>query len=284
MNYNLMPLKYFIDVVQTRGFISAAKRNYVSETAVSSAIKKLEDELGQKLLIRSGGQFALTSVGEQFYHRSIEIVSSYNEIWHHPDTHPENLLRIHFLQGLENEAVKFAYKLPENYSVSFDEETFNNSISRLVKNYYDILIGFQLAYVNNNKIKTYHLKRISFDLLFNSQEVQENDKELKKLASESKLYLQYWQSTGISDIQTEMKKAFSQDGWTYREVEGINSFEAACLNVNFGGGVTMVPEMFEIPSSCENIYRYSPHHLEKQFEVVIATSSNLNANIMRYLK
>lgn len=26
MNYNLMPVKYFIDVVQTRGFISAAKR------------------------------------------------------------------------------------------------------------------------------------------------------------------------------------------------------------------------------------------------------------------
>ena len=40
MNYNLMPVKYFVDVVQTNGFISAAKRNYVSETAVSSAIKK----------------------------------------------------------------------------------------------------------------------------------------------------------------------------------------------------------------------------------------------------
>ncbi|MBP2057174.1 DNA-binding transcriptional LysR family regulator [Lactobacillus colini] len=42
MKYNLMPLKYFIDVVETHGFISAAKRNYVSETAVSSAISKLE--------------------------------------------------------------------------------------------------------------------------------------------------------------------------------------------------------------------------------------------------
>lgn len=26
MNYNLMPLKYFIDIVQTGGFISAAKK------------------------------------------------------------------------------------------------------------------------------------------------------------------------------------------------------------------------------------------------------------------
>lgn len=42
MNYNIMPLKYFVDVAQTHGFISAAKRNYVSETAVSSAISKLE--------------------------------------------------------------------------------------------------------------------------------------------------------------------------------------------------------------------------------------------------
>lgn len=50
MNYNLMPVKYFIDVVQTRGFISAAKRNYVSETAVSLAVNKLEKQVIQNNL------------------------------------------------------------------------------------------------------------------------------------------------------------------------------------------------------------------------------------------
>ena len=98
MKYNLMPLKYFVDIVQTKGFMSAARRNYVSETAVSSAIKKLENELGQKLLNRNGVVLSVTPVGELFYKRAVNILKSYNEIWYHPDPHPNQLLKIHFLQ------------------------------------------------------------------------------------------------------------------------------------------------------------------------------------------
>ncbi|MDN6967531.1 LysR family transcriptional regulator [Oenococcus sp. UCMA 17063] len=280
MNYNLMPLKYFIDVVQTGGFISAAQRNYVSETAVSSAIKKLEDSLGHRLLNRSANRSSLTPVGEQFYKRAVDIINSYNEIWHQPDTHPDKLLRIHFLQGLENDAAMFANKLPSKYRLSLDEEIFDSSISRLVKGYYDLLIGFQLAFSNNNKIKTFPLRTISFDLLFNTYEVKKYDTNLKKLAQNSKLYLQYWHSTGISDIQTAMLKAYNQDKWSYREKVGINSFSAACLNVNFRGGLTMVPENFKIPNNCESIYRYSPKHLNKLFKVVAAVNSKSSIDFL----
>ncbi|MCH5462634.1 LysR family transcriptional regulator [Lactobacillus sp. LC28-10] len=283
MNYNLMPVKYFIDVVQTGGFISAAKRNYVSETAVSSAIRKLEDELGHKLLNRKAGQNSLTPVGELFYARAVGVINAYNEIWYHPDIHPEKLVRIHFLQGLAADAVEFVEQLPKSTHYSFDEELLDTSINRLIKGYYDILIGFQLAFANNDKVKIFPLKTINFDLIFNKEEVTQNKNNLKRLAQNSKLYLQNWQSTGISDIQTAMINAYAKDGWNYSETVNINSFAAACLNVNFKGGFAMVPENFHMPENCENIYRYTPAHLKQAFQVVIATESHAPQALLKLI-
>lgn len=280
MNYSLMPVKYFVDVVQTHGFSSAAKRNYVSETAVSSAVKKLEDELGHKLLNRANGQFSVTPVGEQFYKRSVEVLNAYNEIWQHPDKHPEKLLRIHCLQGLEDDTAILVRNLSNKYDLSLDEEPFETSISRLLKGYYDVLVCFELAVINNRKIKALPFRTISFDLLFNVEETERNGDDLKAVARKSKLYLQNWKSTGISDIQESMLTAYGQHDWHYKEIVGVNSFAAACLNVNFKGGLTMVPENFVIPASCENIYRYSPTHLKNAFTVMEAVNANGSKDII----
>lgn len=271
MNYNLMPLKYFVDVVQTHGFISAAKRNYVSETAVSSAISKLEKEIGHKLINRTNGEFSLTPFGKGLYQRASIILYSYDELWHHIDQDPTKILKIHFLQGLEAAAVDFAKRLSTNYLLTFDQEELGNGIERLLQGNYDALIGFKLAFMNNAKIESFPLRKISFKLLFNKKELENTTP--KALAQASTLYLQYWQTTGISDIQTKMIEVYQQNGWSYKNIEGVNSFSAAALNVNFKGGFAMVPETFQIPSGCENIHVVSPEHLKNNFSIEVAISS-----------
>lgn len=280
MNYNLMPLKYFVDIVQTHGFISAAKRNYVSETAVSSAVSKLEKELGQQLLNRKSGEFSLTKTGEIFYKRAVLILNSYNEIWHHPESSPSQKIRIHFLEGMGKDAAFFAENL-KNASLTFDEELFSTSISRLLNNEYDLLIGFNLAFVNNAKVEYLPLRKINFDLLFNQKAVDKYKNNLKELANNSQLYLQNWQSSGISDIQTAMLKKYEKNSWSYKKIISINSFEAACLNVNFSGGISMVPENFDIPENCNNIFRFTPEHLRKKFQIVVAFNKNISPGLKK---
>ena len=265
---NLMPLKYFVDVVETYGFISAAKRNYVSETAVSSAISKLEKEIGHKLINRSAGQFSLTPYGEALYQRTTTLLYSYEEIWHHADQNPSKIIRIHFLEGLAGGAAELAEKLSGKNTLTFDQEELATSINRLLQNDYDILVGFQLAFMNNAKIIYHPLRKISFQLLFNRNELQ--NKTPKQLAEQSTLYLQYWQATGIWDIQTKMIEQYQQDGWTFKNIEGVNSFSAAALNVNFKGGIAMIPETFKLPDNCHNLSIVSPHHLKNNFEIGVA--------------
>lgn len=282
MKYNLMPIKYFVDVVQTQGFISAAKRNFVSETAVSTAIKKLEKDLGHKLINRSAGEFSLTEVGKTFYERSLVILSDYEAIWLHPDQHPDRLVRIHFLEGLSDEAALLGQKL-KKYHLSFDEELLSTSVSNLLNDNFDILVGFELAFKNNAKIQTFPLRHVSFDLLFNSDEV-EKESDLHKLAADSALYLQYWQSGDLSSIQAEMISKLRGAGWDFDHVAGVNSFDAAALNVSLRGGFTMIPDNYQLPKNCDNLHRISCQELKNNFLVVAGVKRGTSDKLINMLK
>lgn len=61
---DLRRLTYFLAVVDEGGFTSAAKAVFVSQPALSLAIKELEHELGTELFERLGRRVRLTSAGE----------------------------------------------------------------------------------------------------------------------------------------------------------------------------------------------------------------------------
>ena len=62
---NLQELRYLVAVAEQRHFGRAAEVCNVSQPTLSSQIKKLEDELGVKLLERTNKRVDLTPVGAQ---------------------------------------------------------------------------------------------------------------------------------------------------------------------------------------------------------------------------
>ncbi|MGW2376266.1 LysR family transcriptional regulator [Kitasatospora sp. NPDC001683] len=57
-------LRYFVAVVDEGSFTAAANRLHVSQSGISTQVAKLERELGQQLLERSGRRVRLTPAGE----------------------------------------------------------------------------------------------------------------------------------------------------------------------------------------------------------------------------
>ncbi|NPD28251.1 LysR family transcriptional regulator [Corallococcus exiguus] len=65
----------FLHVAEERSFRKAAERLGVTVAAVSKAVRKLEEELGARLLERTSRQVALTSEGIAFLERAREAVA-----------------------------------------------------------------------------------------------------------------------------------------------------------------------------------------------------------------
>lgn len=68
-------LNKFVCVVDHGGFGKAADFLHISQPALTTAIKKLEKELGMALLIRSNRRIILTRAGEEVYKTSKDISS-----------------------------------------------------------------------------------------------------------------------------------------------------------------------------------------------------------------
>jgi len=64
----------FYHVVQEGGFSRAAQRLHVSQSAVSQSVKKLERQLGHRLLVRTSRRIGLTAEGQRLLPRIREAV------------------------------------------------------------------------------------------------------------------------------------------------------------------------------------------------------------------
>lgn len=65
MNFTLRQLSYFIALAETRHFGRAAARAHVTQPALSTQIKELEERLGAPLVDRSDRTFRLTPAGQE---------------------------------------------------------------------------------------------------------------------------------------------------------------------------------------------------------------------------
>lgn len=66
-------LKIFYEASNEKSFTKAAKKLYISQSAVSIQIKKLEHTLGLQLIERNSKNFKLTFAGKELFRMSRDI-------------------------------------------------------------------------------------------------------------------------------------------------------------------------------------------------------------------
>jgi DNA-binding transcriptional LysR family regulator len=71
----LRTLRAFVEVVRQGGFSQAAKTLFMTQSAVSKAVRQLEDEVGLTLLDRIGHRSTLTAAGDIVYRRALKILA-----------------------------------------------------------------------------------------------------------------------------------------------------------------------------------------------------------------
>jgi DNA-binding transcriptional LysR family regulator len=70
----------FVEVVRRGGFSRASEALHLTQSAVSKAVKALEEELGQPLLVRLGRRVTLTDAGRVVFDRAQAVLSVIHSI------------------------------------------------------------------------------------------------------------------------------------------------------------------------------------------------------------
>lgn len=71
LDWNL--LRSFVVIAEAQSITDAARRLHLTQPSVSSALKKLEDRIGKRLIDRAPGRYELTRAGALLYREAVEI-------------------------------------------------------------------------------------------------------------------------------------------------------------------------------------------------------------------
>lgn len=78
LDWNL--LRTFLVIVEEKGISSAAERLRLKQPSVSNALRRLEERLGRRLIIRKPGRFEVTPEGEMLYQEAVEIFGTVSRL------------------------------------------------------------------------------------------------------------------------------------------------------------------------------------------------------------
>jgi DNA-binding transcriptional LysR family regulator len=76
---DIVLLKTFLEVAATGSFVASADRLYVTQSAVSLRIKRLEDVLGRPLFVRNRAGAELTDAGREFEKYALSLIRVWEE-------------------------------------------------------------------------------------------------------------------------------------------------------------------------------------------------------------
>ena len=76
---NLKQLEYFVSVAETLNFTKAAKKCFISQTAMTQQIRALEEGIGAALFIRDKHHVELTPAGRVFMNEARVILARAEE-------------------------------------------------------------------------------------------------------------------------------------------------------------------------------------------------------------
>ena len=285
MKYSLLTYKYFIDVVETQGFTPAAKRNFVSQTAISNAIKNLEKDLGVQLIDRSTSHFKVTLAGINLYHCAVPVLKKYYEFSEKISqlNNSFQTLRIHYLHAFDYWAIELAHSLAKNnpdLQLQLDTENFAASIPKLDAGDYDVLIGFSTAV---SKIKNIHVRKIgtaNFGILLNKNSFDSNGKLKKDLLKKQPLFLQKWTATDNNDVQTKIKNILEKMNISYDQIIYLESFDSALANVVLDHGMAIYPEELPLPKIYDKYVTFLPNLPKLKYDVVAIYKNPAITNIL----
>lgn len=179
----LRQIEYLQAVIENGNFYLAAEQCNVSQSAISQQIKKLEDELGVKLLERHNRTFSLTPAGEHFYRKSLIIVGD--------------------LKQLVRETKRIADNDHATLRIGYYKGYHGNELSEAIALFSEKYPAVDVEIVVGSHEELYHaMENGSVDLAVNDQRRAFSDAYHNEVLTESRIYIELSAKNPLSKLNT----------------------------------------------------------------------------------
>lgn len=228
---NLLHLKFFCDAVIYKSISEAAKINFVTQSAVSQGINKLETCLGAQILIHTRKKFQLTDEGKVVFDQSRHVFKAIQNIYDGINQSKEPVtgtLRIGTTKSLGMSFIAPSYKkMKNNYpDVDLNVQLGGLNFIRNSIRQGDVELGVVVYDKNFSQFAKHPLKKGRFNLY------QCADKRQKTI--ENGILVNYFAGTYVSELRdylqkhTDLKIITELSGW-----EIIARFTELNLGIGF---------------------------------------------------
>ena len=114
-------LTYFRAVINAGGVTAAAELLHMSPGALSRALHRFEDDIGHRLLKRSGRKLVMTEIGQRLFERSARLLDEHKALLSDLDGQSNAVLDIAFKVGFNSNSAfytafrKYVGKTPAQF-------------------------------------------------------------------------------------------------------------------------------------------------------------------------
>lgn len=271
---NLFYLKYFLDTALTGNVSEAARRNFVSQPAVSKAIMKLEEILGVSLFHHKKQQFKLTPEGEIVFSKSKEIFSATRNLKDALD------------QYLKEPRMPLNFLATQSIGLSI----FPDLIPHFKKTYPNVELHFLFGGIS--QIKGWLKQGIAeFALVIESPDTFDYQQiplytgqfKLYKNKNESRpvesagCYIEHKEGLFISEYLEKSKIALSFTA-------ELNSWELIARTIESHGGYGLIPDIILLSKRYPNLVEASPISLPYTICAAYPKGENLSFSAKTFLE
>ena len=134
-------MRQFLEIAKNKSLSRASNNMYISQQALSSSIKKMEEELSTQLMIRTNHGVFLTEAGEYYANGFNRILEEYDELLLHANNSTEKPQRLRDVSIIANYGAMETFladvlsKMPKEKigKLHFQEGLFEEIIERVIQ-------------------------------------------------------------------------------------------------------------------------------------------------------
>lgn len=239
-------MNFFMTVVETGSFSKAAKKLYLSQSAISQQILQLEDEIGVELFNRKGYRPVLTESGEYFYKECSRILNEYDiavENAKKISSKDKKHLRIGITGPLEKKYLPLIineYKTKyEDIFIEVKKIKFRSGVELLEDDKLDICFGILNEFKNSLSVKTVNLLKHKVCVICSKNHKWAGRKFVYGFEIADEPIISFTKKFGEL-FYSDFIGAFKKDGIIPNIVQEVDDLEELLLAVKINQGIALI--------------------------------------------